>query len=262
MKIYDFHAHIYPEKIAQKAVEGVGNFYNIKMNENGTVNRLLELGDEAGIDRFIVHSVATGARQVQSVNDFISETVKEHPDRFVGFGTIHADFEGKCDEIERMISLGLSGVKIHPDSQHFNVDDPRMFEVYDSIQGRLPILVHCGDYRYDYDSPWRVRNVLDNFPKLTFIAAHFGGWSVQDLAAEYLLDTGCYLDCSSSMMYLGAKRSKELIRMYGAERFLFGSDYPMWNPGSELERLYSLGLTEEEIILMTHTNAEHILYGK
>ena len=64
------------------------------------------------------------------------------------------------------------------------------------------------------------------------------------------------------MMYLGAKRSKELIRMYGAERFLFGSDYPMWNPGSELERLHSLGLTEEEIILMTHTNAEHILYGK
>ena len=260
--IYDFHAHIYPGKIAQKAVEGVGNFYNLKMHEDGTVGSLLALGDEAGIDRFIVHSVATGAKQVQSVNDFISETVKENPDRFVGFGTIHADFEGKCDEIERMSSLGLSGVKIHPDSQRFNVDDPRMFEVYDSIQGRLPILVHCGDYRYDYDSPERVRKVLDMFPKLTFIAAHFGGWSVQDLAVEYLLDTGCYLDCSSSMMYLGAKRSKELIRMYGAERFLFGSDFPMWNPGDELRRLRSLGLTEEEFTLMTHTNAERILYGK
>ena len=97
MPIYDFHAHIYPEKIAQKAVEGVGNFYNIKMNENGTVPRLLELGDEAGIDRFIVHSVATGARQVMSVNDFISATVHEHPDRFVGFGTMHADFEDRKD---------------------------------------------------------------------------------------------------------------------------------------------------------------------
>lgn len=262
MKIYDFHAHIYPEKIAQKAVEGVGNFYNIKMTKDGTVPGLIKAGDEAGIDTFIVHSVATGAKQVQSVNDFISETVKEHPGRFVGFGTIHADYEGKCDEIERMISLGLSGVKIHPDSQRFNVDDPRMFEVYDCIQGRLPILVHCGDYRYDYDSPERVRRVLTEFPKLTFIAAHFGGWSVQDLAVEYLLDTNCFLDCSSSMMYLGARRSKELIRLYGAERFLFGSDYPMWSPAEELNRLRSLGLTEEELKLMTHDNAERILYGK
>ncbi len=258
MKIYDFHAHIYPQKIADKAVASVGDFYHIRMQETGTPERLLQLGDENGITNFIVHSVATGAKQVQSVNDFIASAVKEHPDRFIGFGTTHADYEGKCDEIERMISLGLSGVKIHPDSQLFYVDDPRMFEVYDCIQGRLPILVHCGDYRYDYDSPERVRRVLDMFPKLTFIAAHFGGWSVQDLAVEYLLDTGCYLDCSSSMMYLGSKRSRELIRLYGAERFLFGSDYPMWHPGEELGRLRSLGLNEEEMDLMLWKNAERI----
>ena len=97
---------------------------------------------------------------------------------------------------------------------------------------------------------------------LSVVAAHFGGWSVQDLAVEYLLDTGCYLDCSSSMMYLGNKRSKELIRMYGAERFLFGSDYPMWNPVSELERLRSLGLTEKELNLMLSENPEKILAKK
>ena len=262
MRIYDFHAHIYPAKIAEKATASVGNFYNIKMNETGTVERLLELGDEAGITNFIVHSVATGARQVESVNNFIAEEVKEHPDRLVGFGTMHADYDGKCNEVERMIANGLSGVKIHPDSQLFYVDDPRMYELYECIEGRLPILVHCGDYRYDFDSPERVRKVLDRFPNLTFIAAHFGGWSVQDLAVEYLLDTGCYLDCSSSMMYLGKKRSAELIRMYGAERFLFGSDYPMWSPVSELERLRSLGLTEREMSLMLTENAEKILKRK
>ena len=259
MPIYDFHAHIYPEKIAQKAVEGVGNFYNIKMNENGTVPRLLELGDEAGIDRFIVHSVATGARQVMSVNDFISATVHEHPDRFVGFGTMHADFEDKCKEAERMVELGLSGVKIHPDSQLYAVDDPRMFELYDALQGRYPILVHCGDYRYDYDNPERVRRVLDMFPRLTFIAAHFGGWSLQDLALEYLKDTHCYFDCSSSMMYLGQKRSAELIREYGADRFLFGSDFPMWSPKDELERFRALDLTEEEKDRILSKNPEIVL---
>lgn len=259
MKIYDFHAHIYPQKIAEKAVASVGDFYHIRMSEAGTPERLLELGDENGITNFVVHSVATGAKQVQSVNDFIASEVSKHPDRFIGFGTMHADYEDKCAEIDRMQAIGLSGVKIHPDSQLFYVDDPRMFEIYDYIQGKLPILVHCGDYRYDFDSPQRVRRVLDNFPKLTFIAAHFGGWSVQDLALEYLLDTGCYLDCSSSMMYLGAKRSAELIRLYGAERFLFGSDYPMWHPGEELQRFRSLGLSEKETELMLYRNAERIL---
>lgn len=259
MTIYDFHAHVYPEKIAQKAVEGVGNFYNIAMDETGTVDRLLAIGEEAGIDRFVVHSVATGAKQVTSVNDFIAAAVKEHPDKLIGFGTMHADFEDKCAEIERMQAIGLRGVKIHPDSQRFCVDDPRMFEVYDAIQGRMPLLVHCGDYRYDYDNPERVLRVLKEFPKLTFVAAHFGGWSVYDLAVEYLKDTNCYFDCSSAMMYLGRKRSQELMRIYGAERMLFGSDYPMWNPKSELERFMDVDLTEEERELILHENAERIL---
>ncbi len=258
MAIYDFHAHIYPEKIASRAVEGVGNFYQIEMDCDGTVGSLLNIGKEAGITNFVVHSVATGAKQVQSINDFVSAAAKEHPE-FVGFGTMHADYENKCEEIERMQALGLQGVKIHPDSQRFFVDDERMFPVYDAIRGKMPIIIHCGDYRYDYDHPRRIRHVLDEFPGITLIAAHFGGWSLYDLATEYLQDTECYLDCSSAMMYLGNRRSKELIRMYGAERMLFGSDYPMWNPGAELARLRGLGLTEEELELMLYKNAERIL---
>ena len=257
--IYDCHAHIYPEKIAAKAVEGVGSFYGIPMDcPAGTADALLALGDEAGIDRFLVHSVATQARQVESINNFLAETVAREP-RFIGFGTMHADYEHKADELERIVGMGLRGIKIHPDSQLYAVDDPRMFELYDALQGRYPILVHCGDYRYDYDNPDRVRRVLDLFPRLTFIAAHFGGWSLADLALEYLKDTNCYLDCSSSMMYLGRKRSAELIREYGAERFLFGSDYPMWSPKDELERFRSLDISEEEKEMILTHNPERIL---
>lgn len=259
MAVYDCHAHIYPEKIAAKAVEGVGHFYGIPMDcPMGTAETLLQIGDEAGIDRFLVHSVATQARQVESINNFLAETVAKEP-RFIGFGTMHADYENKVDELERIIGMGLRGIKIHPDSQLYAVDDPRMFELYDALQGRYPILVHCGDYRYDYDNPERVRRVLDMFPRLTFIAAHFGGWSLQDLALEYLKDTHCYFDCSSSMMYLGQKRSAELIREYGADRFLFGSDFPMWSPKDELERFRALDLTEEEKDRILSKNPEIVL---
>lgn len=258
--IYDFHAHIYPERIAARAVEGVSNFYGIPMDcKEGTVDALLEIGRPAGITNYVVHSVATGAKQVQSINDFIAGAQSAHPEEVIGFGTMHPDFENKIEELERMEAMGLQGLKIHPDSQQFFVDDERMDEVYDYLQGRMPVLIHCGDYRFDYDHPRRVRAVLEKFPKLTVIGAHFGGWSIFDLAVEYLEDMNCYLDCSSSFAFIGKRRAKELIRLYGAERMLFGSDYPMWSPAAELEELRSLGLTSEELDLMLYKNAERIL---
>lgn len=256
---YDFHAHIYPEKIAARAVEGVGNFYQLPMAADGTAETLLKLGKPAGITNYIVHSVATGAKQVESVNDFIACEMRKYPKELIGFGTLHPDYPDLLGELERIERLGLRGLKLHPDSQRFYVDDERMYPVYDYLQGRLPLLLHCGDYRFDYDHPRRVRKLLEDFPKLTVIAAHFGGWSVFDLAVEYLLDMNCYLDCSSSIMFLGRRRALELIRLYGAERMLFGSDYPMWNPAEELSVLQSLGLSGTELDCMMYKNAEAIL---
>ena len=61
------------------------------------------------------------------------------------------------------------------------------------------------------------------------------------------------------MMYLGQKRSAELIREYGADRFLFGSDFPMWSPQDELERFRALDLTEEEKDRILSKNPEIVL---
>lgn len=79
------------------------------------------------------------------------------------------------------------------------------------------------------------------------------------MAVEYLEKENCYMDCSSSMFTLGPRRMKELIRIYGAERILFGSDYPMWNPKFELNRFMGLGLTDEENQLILQDNAKRIL---
>ena len=93
MDIIDFHAHIYPDKIAEKASHSVGEFYSIPMNKIGSVDTLLKSGGEAGVGMFVVQSVATVSRQVQSINDFIHAACQEHPDRLIGFGTIHPGLE-------------------------------------------------------------------------------------------------------------------------------------------------------------------------
>jgi predicted TIM-barrel fold metal-dependent hydrolase len=172
---------------------------------------------------------------------------------------MHRDFENPEAEIRRLTGLGLKGIKLHPDMQKFNIDDDRMMDIYALLEGRLPVIFHTGDYRYPFSHPARLARVLDNFPGLCVVAAHFGGWSVFDLALEYFRDRRCYLDVSSAIPFLGKKRSAELIRIYGAERILFGSDYPMWDPGYCLQDFLTLDLTDAERELILYKNALEIL---
>ena len=70
--IIDAHAHIFPSKIAEKAVAGIGKFYSeLTMEMDGTVDTLIKNGKKNGIEKFVVQSVATTPAQVQSINDFI-----------------------------------------------------------------------------------------------------------------------------------------------------------------------------------------------
>jgi predicted TIM-barrel fold metal-dependent hydrolase len=256
--VVDFHAHVYPEKIAAKAAASIAEFYGVPSQKNGTVDELLESGRTAGIERFVVFSAAAVPAQVQAINNYISSVCLERPE-FTGFGTLHRDMEKPLDEIERLVSLGLKGIKLHPDMQGFNIDDERMMDIYAFLEGRLPVIFHTGDYRYTFSHPARLAKVLDNFPKLTAIAAHFGGWSVVDIAFDYLYKRRCYFDVSSSLSFIGSRRAVELIRSYGAERFLFGSDYPMWDPAACLDEFCSLELSEHEKELILWKNASGIL---
>jgi predicted TIM-barrel fold metal-dependent hydrolase len=257
-RIIDIHNHIYPAKVAPLAVNGVGSFYGIPMHGDGTTEDMMAQHAKAGISRALVHSVATKAKQVKPINDFIAGEVKKHP-QLVGFATMHQDFEDKEAEVERAIALGLKGFKIHPDSQGVNVDDPRLMEFYGMIEGRLPIMIHCGDYRYDFSHPRRVKAVLHEFPNLVVDAAHFGGWSIFDLALEYLQDENCFMDISSSMALLGARRTRELIELNGVDRIMFGSDYPMWSPGQELQRFLACEMDEKDNDKILWHNAERYL---
>lgn len=256
--IIDTHAHIFPEKIAEKAVEGIGGFYDLNMSYDGKLSTLLKIGDKAGVDKFVVQSVATTAAQVTAINNFIVESVSKHPDRLIGFATIHPDFDDIPGEIDRAICMGLKGVKIHPDFQHFEIDCEKAYKIYECIEGRLPILVHTGDYRYEWSRPERMARVIDDFPKLDVIGAHFGGWSVWEHAAEVLSKKRIWVDTSSSLYALSPEKAAELIKAYGVDRVLFGTDFPMWNASDELKMFARIPLTEEEKQQILHKNAEKL----
>lgn len=258
--IIDAHAHIYPDKIALRAAENIGEFYNIAMSYDGTINHLLELGDQYGISMFLVQSVATAPQKVQSINDFIARSIAEHPDRFIGFATLHPEMDHIADEVARIKALGLRGIKLHPDFQKFYIDDAAAYKIYEAIEGELPLLIHTGDNRYPYSDPKRVPQVLRDFPKLQMICAHFGGWSQWNEAERALADQDVWIDTSSSLYALSPEKARELIHIFGEERVLFGSDYPMWNPGAEIENVKRLKLSERTMQKIFYKNLSDLLH--
>ena len=121
--------------------------------------------------------------------------------------------------------------------------------IYEMCEARgLPVYAHTGDYRYDRSNPDRTVNVLKAFPKLKFVGPHFGGWSVWKDALKTLPEyENITVDTSSSLFWMDDEFAREIIRAYGSKRVMFGTDTPMWRHKTELDRMNSLGLTDEEL---------------
>ena len=260
-EIINAHAHIYPEKIAAKATDTIGIFYDIKMQmPAGTAERLIEDGNQAGITRHVVHSVATTAHQVRSINEFIKREVEAHPE-FIGFITLHQDLseEEIQNEVEWALSNNMRGIKLHPDFQKFNVDDEIAEKFYRAAGSKLPILFHIGDDRYDFSKPHRLVRMAEKYPEVTFIAAHFGGYRCWDYAPLYLGLDNIYFDTCSSLPFISAEKAKEIIDMHGADKFFFATDFPMWDAKTELERFNKIPLTDTEREMILSKNVKKLL---
>lgn len=260
-KVINSHCHIYPEKIASKAVEGIRDFYDLDMSLNGKVDNLIEDGSKVGVVHYLIHSVATTPKQVRPINEFISEVVKSDPELFTGFGTLHPDSDDIEGDFQHLIDLGLEGVKLHPDFQQFALNDERAFKLGEVInKGNVPVLIHCGDYRYNYSNPEQLMPFLERFPEMCVIGAHFAGWSIWHEATEKLAGTpNLYVDLSSSLYELSSEDAKKLIYAYGVDKVLWGTDYPMWEAESEMELFHKIGLSPEEERMILYDNAAKIL---
>lgn len=254
--IIDCHCHIYPDKIVEKAVKGIGDFYNLEMRYDGRLETLVNESQKVGITHNLIFSVATKPEQTKAINEYIAKNVNENPTRFFGLGTLHPDSKDILGDVEHLIELGLKGVKLHPDFQKIALDDSRCMKIFSLCEQKsLPVLLHTGDKRYDYSNPDRLKRVLEAFPNLCVIGAHFGGYSVWDRIEPLKRHANLYVDCSSALAFLSPEKAKELVYFYGADHVIYGTDYPMWDMAEELSRFKKLGLTEKEEQLIFYKNA-------
>ena len=250
-RIFDIHTHTYPPAIAQKAVTNLNAFYEFVSEGQGIYDELEAEWKKHGGIGMLLFSVATNPHQVQKVNDGIAALVKHSQENgFLtrGFAGMHQDFPDMEAEIDRAEKIGLQGVKIHPDIQGVDIDDPRLLHLYEIIEGRMPVYFHMGDNRpqYRFSETDKLLRVKKTFPKLEVVAAHLGGYKAWDEAKKLAELDGVWYDTSSALWAMTPEYAGELIHMLGADRVMFGTDYPVMLPEHEIDRLLAIDLTEKE----------------
>lgn len=268
-KIIDSHTHTYPDAIAARAAENLGNFYNFTVAESGTFSDLERCEREAGITGFLLLPVATSAKNVDKINEAAAhqaEAARADGFEAFAFGSMHRDCPDFRAGLEHCRKLGLRGIKLHPDLQGFDLDCVELMPLYEAMQEMKMILwLHVGDAREQINasSPERVARIAEGFPALKIVAAHFGGYREWEKAEECLIGRfgNVYYDCSSSLWDMTPERGKYLIEKCGTDRVMFGSDYPAITPAVSLAEFLRLDLTEEVRDAVLYKNFMRIVAG-
>lgn len=259
--VIDFHTHVFPERVAARAMENLCSTYEVTAVAEATPSGLLGVMSESGIDAAVVAPVATRPGQVRSINEWAASIQSE---RIVSFGAFHPDLPDLASEVERVVALGLKGVKLQPNFQEIPPDDRRLWPAYEAAQGRLIFLFHSGQeikaVPRVHAQPAALARVREAFPGLTMVVAHMGGYQMWDDVRAHLLGSDVTFDTSyCAEDDLPAEDLAGLIREHGVERVVFGSDFPWGHPGRDLQRLLTLGLAPGEVEAIAWRNAADLL---
>lgn len=264
--IIDFHTHAFPDALAPRAIAGLvaGAGGTLPPCHDGTVGGLRANMERFGIDLSVVQPVITKPKQTETLNKWARDITGGN---ILSFGGIHPQTDDYKRDIDYVCSLGLKGLKFHPEYQEFKVDDDEMLRVYDyALSKGLILLFHAG-YDIAYKPPFRsspegFRHIMDAMGGGTVVAAHMGGIGDWERTAELLAGTGIYLDSSMGFDYYGEERFLSMVEAMGAEQILFGSDAPWSNGGEEIKRIKALPLSEEDKAAILGGNARRILGDK
>ena len=261
MTVIDIHTHAFPDGLAEKAMAGLAAAANITPCGAGTVAALAASMDAAGIDRSVVCNIATRPGQFDSI---LAWSHQIRSDRIEPFLSVHPDADDPAGAVEQVAAEGFTGIKLHPMYQEFGLDEPRVEPILAAARDcGLTVVLHTGfDIAFrddDRASPARVRRLAEKWPGLTLVCGHFGGWNAWDEALEHLVGEDVYLDTSFTSQFLPADRIAELIDRHGADRVVFGTDWPWADQTESLEGLRALSLADDQLAKILSQTAAGLL---
>jgi predicted TIM-barrel fold metal-dependent hydrolase len=257
--VIDGHVHVWPDHVAQKALSTPSD--DLVRYGDGTVSSVLAAMDAAGVDRAVSLAVAPTGDRVDSANRFAGSLDTE---RFIGFGSIHPDLSVE-ENLTALRAHGLRGAKVHPLYQGYGLDDRRLWEILDTMQGEFVVIVHVGEGDSPESNsrctPQMLRDLALGFPRLDLIACHFGGYRQLDQVEEIIVGLPVHVDTSwpPGLWSLDRSRVRKLIGSHGPERVVFGSDWPMSDLAANIAAIEALGLAADDTSAILGGNLARLL---
>ncbi len=212
-------------------------------------------------------------------NRWYEQWASEHPDQLSWFATIHPRAgERALEEVRRVARAGASGLgELSPAGQGFSLRDRDFLKIAElAADLGLPINFHVNEAlgrdrpgrRFDdlADFQWLARQ----FPDLRIILAHWGGMiPFFEMNRKVRRDLkNVFYDTAASPLLYDSRIYRAVIDIVGAEKILFGSDYPLLLyprrervPGFSrlLREIHDAGLTDAELALVLAGNARRLL---
>ena len=279
--IIDMHTHIFPDKISADVIEKLSRVAKIPAHTNGTLDGLKNSMDAAEINLSVILPVATNTHQVEKINSSAAELNEKFSDAGIfSFGCIHPDFTNVRAELSRVKNRGLKGIKIHPVYQDINLDDAKFLRIFDrAAELDLIVVTHAGlDIGFPgvvRCSPQMIRHVVDEIGNFKFVAAHMGGWKNWREVLELLADTKIFIDTafstgeivprkdtvwnSDDLKLLDAENFITFVKIFGADRILFGTDSPWSAAKTSIDFINNLPLNDDDKKKILGLNAKKLL---
>ena len=270
--IVDFHAHIFPDKIAHRAVGNLEQVGRVAAFTDGTLSGLKSSMKEAGVTHSIILPIVTKPKQFDHLNDFAWKITHEEPDEdglsIISFGGVHPDSANYKGELLSIKRRGLKGIKIHPTYQNTYIDDIKYEHVIDyAIQIGLVVSIHCGrDLGFPeqvYATPKRVRKMIrEVFPGRSserLVLAHLGGHDMEDESEAELIGGNYYMDLAYVLRLARPEQILRMCRNHGIDKILFATDTPWSGQKRDVDYIKTIGFTEQEMEKILWVNAFKLL---
>jgi predicted TIM-barrel fold metal-dependent hydrolase len=276
--IIDFHTHIVPPEVKENRERFFDRepafklLYSVPGSRLSGAEELVSNMDAQGIDKSVVFGFPwRSGDYFKANNDYVLDAVERFEGRLIGFASASPLALGAEKEFERCLEAGLSGIgELAVYDEGLSQDIRDRFEPVSAIAQQLdvPILLHTNEpvgHAYPGKSPVRLHELyrfLQKYAANRFVLAHWGGgvffYHLMKREVKEVLKNTWFDTAASPLLY-----DKEIYalaaRILGADRILFGSDFPLLKPGRYFEEMKEAGLPDETIGNICGGNAARLL---
>ena len=251
--VFDFHCHCFPDQLAPYAIAQLGEnspWSGLAPNTDGTVRSVLDQMHAHGVTQSLICNIATNARQMPKVNEFACLLELEQTELHA-LGSLHPDGKDLEGQIKMLKSVGIRGIKLQPDYIRTDFDNPSLYPIFElCIAYDMFLITHAGydpgSHTHIHCKPGHILKVMENFPKLTLIAAHMGGIGCEKDVIEMLCGKQIYFDTSQSGQISERQHLlHKIMQKHDTSLLLYGSDCPWTDQACEQRFVLQAPISEQ-----------------